>query len=113
MLLDVSLNGDEVAILTLGDGHRYTSQTHGIACNHPEATGTILVVKVNEPVPHVGCWGGFQPEDVIAITRWLDRNLLGYRLDLDRLQDDEYGEAWIPIRTPAREPGVLITYNCD
>jgi len=104
---------DQVAVLILKPtGQRYTAQTHGVSCQHPEAEGQLFRFTVSAPIPHVGCFGEFIEAEVQDVREWLTAHLPFVEIDDTRLGDADYGEAWLPVRVGTHD-GILITTNCD
>lgn len=90
-------------IVEIPTGVRWSNQTGGTACNHPEVEGVFVpMASVQpDPDPFIDEWG--RPYDRDAVAAWL------LAADLDdvfepREEADEMAEAWIPVRVRAFIP---------
>jgi hypothetical protein len=137
-VIEIMPDCDQTYLIYLCEsGVKYSAQTNGYACNHPEAEG-VLIPLFNE---HYGlldltefcCMGGdpenslTHPEINKAIAHAEFEYNFGYRMTVDELSLHPIQEAWIPVNLekvgegfldcfenfPDRFQGVLVYQNCD
>jgi hypothetical protein len=111
---------DNGVILLCDSGVSWETQAGGTACRHPKAEGIFIPLPL-PAMPHVGCWGGFDPGDDEKIVE----SLVGLPLVLDRDRWSDGMEAWIPVIVSESDhdyvdltsfvgmKGWLVYENCD
>lgn len=99
MLIDFACTDVFGLIVSEKTGIRFTTQTGGMCCNHPEAEGFY--------VPFNGAWHNQFTDEMHKLVcdmylkgaDWdkVDELLKGYHLRVDRSKAEEAQEAWIPV----------------
>lgn len=138
MTIDFSCGDTYGVIVEESTGVRFSTQTGGIACGHPDVEGFFMPINLHwfDNYRHddnlLDVWGEtnpasefHEPYDRERIQKYLDRSPeLSELLEPRESYEGEWGEAWVPVRIKATDSfdpfhnlegklGILIYPNSD
>jgi hypothetical protein len=104
MIVDLSEFPDLGLVIKLPTGVRYTSQTAGVACEHPEVEGVFVPLQTRVGRPELatlsgmlrGAWNSLGAHQADSLDAFLKRYDFK-RISVDRSKLTESTEAWVHV----------------